>query len=241
MKKNDLSFFILHSAFCIQEDSAPLNAQSALCKPANRFGICLAFGREDPRRQTLGGVVVENRHDTLRHDGTAIVFIVGEMNRAAGYLDAHLQGGAMDRQAMKTLATKSRNERGMNVQNAVEKIIGDVQQLEESGQADEIDLSLPAVREETRAEVLARGTRLAIDDEGGNVGLPGTGQAKSVRLVRDDAGDFRGQHTAGDAIEEVVQSCAAATEQDGQTDRLVHNGPPRWDGDAIGRSSPVIA
>ncbi len=67
--------------------------------------------------------------------------------------------------------------------------------------------------------------RLALDHEGGDAGLAGARQTEGVGLVGDDAGDLGGQGAGGDAVEEVLQCRAAAAEQNGQPDGMVHDEP----------------
>jgi hypothetical protein len=110
----------------------------------------------------------------------------------------------------------------MDVQDALVEIVRDAQQLEKAGQTHKIDAGLAAVREDAVAELFARGARFSRDAESGEVGLTRAGQSERIGFAGDYDGDFRAQHTVGDAIEEVLQRGAAAAEQDGQPNGIVH-------------------
>lgn len=110
----------------------------------------------------------------------------------------------------------------MDVQNTLVEIVRDAQQLEETGQTHEIDAGIPAVSEDAVAELFARGARFSLDAECGEIGLPRARQSERIGLAGDDDGDFRAQQAIGDAVEEVLQRGAAAAEQYGQPDGIVH-------------------
>src|SRR5262249_20859779 len=91
-------------------------------------------------------------------------------------------------------------------------------ELEEPGQADEIDAGLAAEGEDTLAEHLARGAGLAVHDGGGDAGLAGAGQAEGVGAVGDDQHDVGRQPAGGAAGGEVWQGGAGAAEEDGEAE-----------------------
>jgi hypothetical protein len=128
----------------------------------------------------------------------------------------------MHRKAVITLATESRDQGRMDVQNAVAEVRGDVQQLEETGQANEIDSSSPAMGKDTAAKFFARGTRSTLDNESGDIGLARPCQAERIRFVGDDDSDFRTQQAPADAVEEVLKGGTAAADKDGQPKWIVH-------------------
>jgi hypothetical protein len=206
----------------IQENAPSHDTQAALRKPLDHLRIGLALGGEHARRQALGRVVVKHRHDPLRNYGTVIVLVIGEMDGTAGHFHASIQDGAMDRQTMIALAAEGRDQRGVNVQDAIAEIVGDVQQLEETGHTNAIDVGIAAVSEDAFAEFFARGTRFSFDDESRDVGLAGAGQSEGIGLAGNDDSDSCTEDAISDAIEEILQCGAAAADQDSQPNGIVH-------------------
>jgi hypothetical protein len=212
-----------------------------LHKPLNRLRIRFAFGGEHALCQAFWRVIIEDGHNPLRDDGTVIVFVIGEMNGTTGYLHSSLQGGTMDRQAVIPLAAKGWDQGRMDVQNSMAEIVGDVYQLEEAGQTNKIHAGVSAVREYAITKVFARGTRFTLNDQSRDTGLSSTGQSERIGFAGDDDGDFRAQQSIGDAVYEVSQSCAAAAEQHGQPDGIVHEALVIACAAAIGCRSLVLA
>ena len=58
----------------------------------NGFGVGEVFFGQDPRGEGMGIIGVENRNRALDDDGAVIELFVDEMNSAAGYFDAVIEG-----------------------------------------------------------------------------------------------------------------------------------------------------
>src|SRR5207249_1594637 len=109
--------------------------------------------------------------------------------------------------------------------------VGDVDELEESGHADEVGVVPAAEVEDAATELLGGRAALARDDGGGDAGLPGAGQAQGVGAAGNDEDDAAGKPAVGGAVEEVLEGGAAAAEEDGEAEGSRHgNNVLRSDG-----------
>ena len=145
--------------------TSALDADSARGDEANRLRVGFALLSEDASLECFGRVVVGNAAGALHEDGPTIVFVVGEVDRASAHTNTCVEDGLMDVQAMIPLAAERGQERGMDVQNSARKVVGDVQQLEEPRQANEVGPHIPTMAQDAFAELFARATASALDDE----------------------------------------------------------------------------
>jgi hypothetical protein len=117
------------------------------------------------------------------------------------------------------LPPKAGSRAGVDVHDAVVVAVGDVQQREPAGQADQVDLVLVAEGEDPAGEFGDRGVILAGNGvDLGNVGLAGALEAADVGSGADDQGDLDGQPAGAAEVDEVLQSAAAAGEEDGEVE-----------------------
>ena len=101
--------------------------------------IELMLDLEDPRREGLGGIVLQHRHRLLKHDRAGIEVLVHKMNSGAALGGAVVQG-----LLLRVQAGIFRQQRRVNVEDAIRKRVDEhrAQQAHEPGEADERDAAL---------------------------------------------------------------------------------------------------
>ncbi len=85
--------------------------------------IRFLFDFEHAFAERVGRVVVEHRHRLLPDDRAVIVFVVDEVNRAAGDFHAGIEHGLMNMVAVHAGAAKCWDERRVNVHNASGEVV----------------------------------------------------------------------------------------------------------------------
>ena len=81
------------------------------------FAIEVMLLFQNAGRKRLHRVVIQHRHRRLHDDRAGVQVLIHEMHRAAGDLDA-----VFERLMLRIQAGKRRQQRRMNVQNAVRKL-----------------------------------------------------------------------------------------------------------------------
>src|SRR4051794_29416240 len=97
-----------------------------------------------------------------------IVLVIGKVNGTSAHLHPRGESCFVDVMSVKALATKSRDEGGMNVEHAAFKIGGDGEQLQEAAETNQVRSCLSAGIEDALAELVRRGAGLALNQEGGD-------------------------------------------------------------------------
>src|SRR5438093_642913 len=89
----------------------------------------------------------------------------------------------MNMMAVIPLAAESGDQSRMDIHHSALEIIGNLNQLQETGQANQLDPMLAAKIEEASAEFVPRGKGFAVDNSRGNAGIFRADQSKCVRMV----------------------------------------------------------
>src|SRR5207247_8332088 len=100
------------SAAAGSQDPTPGDAQAPGEELGDGAAVDAVLRLEDPRRETLGRVVIQDRHGLLQDDRSGVDTLVGEMDGAAADLHA-----CLDRLALRFPAGERRQERGMDVED----------------------------------------------------------------------------------------------------------------------------
>src|SRR5262249_13719385 len=144
--------------------------------------------------------VVEHRYGALQNDRSVIVLIVREVHGAAADLGAVVQDRFVNARAVVSLAAERGNQGGMNIHHSAEIILGNLNQLQEAGQADEVGAGPAAQVENPPTELLQGAGNLAVDDLGGDPCSPRPLQSKRVGLVGYDQHHFGRQPAIADPV-----------------------------------------
>jgi len=124
--------------------------------------------------------------------------------------------------AVHALAAEAREQRGVDVEDAVVVAVGDLQQRQPAGEADQVDLRLIAEGEDALAEGVEAGELATVDDLGGHAGGHGAIGAAEAGARRDDQRDLDRQGAGGAEVDEVLQRAAATGEEDGDAEGFGH-------------------
>ena len=135
--------------------ASAFDAEPSFGEEMNRLGICFAFLLEDSRRQAIRRVIFQGIDCALKNDWPVIVLIVAEMDGAAGDFDAGGQHRLMNMMAVIPFAAESRDQGRMNIHHPALEIIGNLNQLQETGQANQLGPMLAAKIEKFSAEFLS--------------------------------------------------------------------------------------
>lgn len=126
------------------------------------FGVGLAFEFKDPRGERLWGVTGEDGAAFLQDDRAVIELGIDDVDGASALVVAGLKGGAMHAGAVAPGPTVSREQGGVDVDDASLKAGRNVDVAEIAAERDEVD----AMGAEIGAERL--GLELALDQIDGN-------------------------------------------------------------------------
>ena len=115
------------------------------------------FGFEDALGERVGGVVVEDGDRLLPDDRAVVVFVVDEVDGAAGDLDAGVEDGLVDVMAVHAGAAEGGDQRGVDVDDAAGEVGRDGGELQEAGHGDVVDAGVAAGGEDGVAEGFVAG------------------------------------------------------------------------------------
>src|SRR6202790_4028455 len=185
---------------------------SAFEDDAHSFGVDAMLFGENASGERSFSVVVEHANGGLQYNRAGVEIFVHEMHGAAGEFHSILE-----RLALGLQARKRRQERWVNIQNAIGKRSHEKrrEQPHVSGEADEIDLLLA----EDGDDLAVVG--FALETFGGNdarrdFALLSLVNARRAFTVANDHGDFGiGNAAVGDAVREGLEVRAAAAQQHG--------------------------
>src|SRR6059058_1427928 len=163
------------------------NLVFSLKNDANRFGINAMLFFQDSFRERSFRVVVFHRNDGLHDDGARVEVFVHEMHGAAGEFHPVFQ-----RLALRFEARKRRQQRRMNIQDAIRKLGHEIgrEQAHVAGKANQVDFVL-----------VENGPNLTVVDFAlqpfrgnharGDATRFGAIDSRSTSAIADDNGDFR--------------------------------------------------
>ena len=154
--------------------------------PGDGFAVGDVLFGENAIGERVGVVGFEHGNGALQHDDAVVEVLVDKMNRAAGDLDAVVEG-----LGLRFEAGKGRQKRGVDVENAV-GVGGDElrgEQAHVAGQADEVD-AVRAQAGENVGVVFGAGAALGDKERVVQAEIAGGGEAGSIGDVGDDDGDF---------------------------------------------------
>lgn len=192
----------------IDADAAAFDLKAMLGEESYRLWIRDHFFFKDAGSKRIGSVVVENGTGALEDDGAGIVGVVDEVDGAAGDFAAVIDDGLVDVVAEHPFAAEGGEEGGVDVHGAAEVAIGEVEEAEPAGEADEIDVGLVTEGENRAAEIFDGGIVAALDGVGGEIGGGGALEALQVWLGADDEGDVDVELIGAAEIDEVLQGAA---------------------------------
>src|SRR5947209_11167190 len=104
----------------------------------------------------------------------------------------------MNMMAIISFAAESGNQSGMNIHHPALEIIGNLDQLQEAGQANQVGPMLAAKIEKLAAEFFSCGKGFALDHGSGNIKVFRAHQAIGVGIVGGHENDLSLQTTVGD-------------------------------------------
>src|SRR5438552_4061640 len=134
-----------------------------------------------------------------------IVLVIREMDRAAAKLHPVSQGRFVNAMPIEALPAEGGDQRRMNVQDAAQEIVRDVDELKEASQADQLHAGTTAEIEKASAEFFARSKVPCLDHRRRHTHLLGTRQPVRVHTVGDNQHDLRLQATIGETVEQVLE------------------------------------
>ena len=101
---------------------------------AQRFRVRDGLFVEDAAGQGLGRVVRGDREAALEEDRAVVVLVVDVVHRAAAELAAAFEDGAVYAAAVEALASESREQGGVDVEDVAYSALGDVELAQEARQ-----------------------------------------------------------------------------------------------------------
>ena len=102
-----------------------------------RVGQGFALESKDAFLQNFGCVIGEDVTRPLQDNRAMIVLVIDPVNGAAGNLDACSNGGLVDSQSVHALTAKCRDQRGMDIEDAMVEVGGNEQMLQVASHHDE--------------------------------------------------------------------------------------------------------
>ena len=172
-------------------------------------------------------VVFENRHRALRDDRPVVVIVVGKMDRAAADLRTHLEDSLVDFAAVKALAAKGRNQRGVDVDHAALVVGRDFEKARKPARTTRSALLWRIGLEDRSAELGRRSGVVVGQRERNSRGL-GPGDRPDSRPAGDDLNDLGLQTPGPDQVDQVLKRRSLARDAHRQSDRWVDDRRIAW-------------
>src|SRR5258706_7943325 len=119
----------------------------------------------------FGRVVFEHGAGALEDDWAVVVFLINEMDGAAGDFAAMGEDGFVDALAIHSRAAECGEERGVNVHDAVLVARRNVEHAKPAGEADEVDVVLVEEFDNGFGKIGGAGEGFAVDDVGWDGGF----------------------------------------------------------------------
>ena len=159
----------------------------------------------------------------LDEDRAGVVGLVGEVDGAAGDLASGFEDGSVDVKAVHARSAECGQEGGVDVEDAEDVVVGDPQEAEEAGKADEVGLGIADEFPDGAGKSVdvASGEVLAVDQVDGQVEFAGGDGVVAFGVGADDGGDFRAEATGLNVVVEVLKRGPAAADKDGEADGKV--------------------
>src|SRR6266404_8071986 len=184
------------------KDAAAFDFEFSIEHDANRFRIDTVFFLQDAGAERLLRVPIFHRDDGLQDDRAGIEIFVHEVDRATGKFYA-----VFERLALRFQARKRRQQRRVNIQNAVWKRRHKVrrQQAHISGKANQVHLVLVQDGDDLPVVGFTLQT-FRWNHARSNAARFGTLDTGRAFAVTDDHGDFRVRNPArGDAVRQRLE------------------------------------
>ena len=160
-----------------------------------------------------------------------VILVIDKMNRTTAHFSAVLQDRLMNAKPIVSFTAKGRDQRRMDVDDPVFKIVRNVQVLQETSHDDQADVLAAAEIENRLAKRFGGREFGSLDDHRRKTRLLGDLQATSMGRTGDDDPRLGVQLTMLDLLQQVPQRCSAAGNQHRQRQRLArsitHGADPR--------------
>ena len=195
------------------DEAASDDRPAAAEHESDRLGIEAMLLGENPRRQRLDRVVVEQRDGCLQDDRTVIQFGRHQMHRRARDSDA-----VFERLPLRLEAGKRRQQGGMDIQDAVREGRDQrgAHQPHETCEADQIDVSCAEQMDECGVVRVSVGILAGVDVDRLDARVAGATEPGDVGAVGDHHCNHRLEPAVRDGVDDRLQVRAAAGDQDGQ-------------------------
>lgn len=164
--------------------TAAFDTNQPLCNQANRLWIQFPFELLNPCGKSLCGILIEHRQTSLQDDWAMVIFEIGEMDSDSGHFHPRIDDCLMDMVTIHPLATESRNESWMNIDDSATVGIRERIQRHETRQDNQVDWMMVEVQVDRLAEFLGGSELLAREDQTGNVCLAGFFDSAYPRSAR---------------------------------------------------------
>jgi len=195
-----------------QNHSPAANFAPAGQNQLDRFGINPMFFQQDSRSKRFGGIVIDDRNDSLQDYRPAIEKFINEMHRTAAEFHPVVESFLLN-----VGAGKSRQQRRMNIQNTVWKSLekNAAENPHETGKNDQRHVVLPKNGNDLGIEFLT-GPVSRRNAERIQAASSRALQAASRFDVADDDGNFRPQFSGGDTVRDGFEIGTAAGEENAE-------------------------
>ena len=169
--------------------------------------------RQDAAGEAVGGVAEVNRDFLLKDDRPRVQILVHEMN--SGAADA---GAVVERLLLRVQAGVSRQQRWVNVEDAVRKSVNEnrTQQPHEAREAHQRHAALPEFRDQRAIVVLASAVVLVIQDQRFNAGGDRVIETRGIGAIGNDDRDRRVEPLFGNRIDDGFQIRTTSRDQDAE-------------------------
>ena len=197
------------------EEAAAANLVVAAHNKGKRLGVGDVLLGENALCEGVGVVGVERGNRALEDDDAVVEMLIDKMHRAAGELDAVVEG-----LGLRIEAGKGGQQRGMNIENALGKSSDELgrEQTHITGETDEVDVVCLEAGDHVG---IVLGAGAAFGDERGVRQAEIFGGMESGRIgdVGEDDGDLDAGQTAGaDGVGDGEEVGATAGEQNSQSE-----------------------
>ena len=180
-----------------------------------RFRVGDEFGvEENAVAQRVDGVVIVNRDGLLQNDRAVIVFVVDEVNGRAADLDAATERRVVNASTVVVFAAERRNQRRVNVQNAVREVGRNREELQIAAHRDVFDFRFATSVENGVAKLFFRHKFRAFDDSHRDTVLLGVLQPGRALRTGNDEANVDVEFARFDAVEQIFQGAARSGNQD---------------------------
>jgi hypothetical protein len=206
----------------VNEHAATIDADAAVSEEAEGLGVERVLDGEDAGGERVGRVVRVDGHGLLQHDRAGVVRLVDEVDRRAAPLHAVVEGGFVDAAAVEPGPAERRQERRVDVEDAVLKRAHDGGRhvLEIPGERDEVDAVLAQRRQQSFAERLGPVKVLRPDDDARDAVPRRPLQHADPVAVRHDERDLGAERARLHRVEDGLHVRAPARGEGGEAETI---------------------